>query len=201
MIKWFVTVQSGRELQGKNVKFHTRTKKSCWVLENHYDVYEAPIYGNEYKVEGKYFFGAHNTDYDYWIFGLMEYRIDKKMSASKMTVVDKAEFLPYGSYDIGVEHGKHIIRKKTLGKNTYFSSIDLVGTFDKLSSRKRAYKTSTARILGRMIGIKSDVTTVKGGEKVKVYNKNKKKPSNRKFSNKPKNYSHSNKHNFKCKKH
>lgn len=122
----------------------------------------------------------------------MEYKIDRKMSSNKMCVVDYAEFLPYGSYDIGVEGGKHIIRKKTLGRNTYFSSLDPVGSFDKLSSRKRAYKTSTARILGKMIGIQSNTKSIKGGEKVKVYKKqgmrqHSNKPSHRKVNRKRKN--------------
>lgn len=151
--------------------------------------------GNEFKIEGDFLYLAHNTDFDYWLFGSMEYRIDRNRTRTENILVDRAEFLPFGSYDIITDGGSTCIRKKTTGFNSNygFSGKELKGTFDYVGARKRAYRTTSSKLIGQVIGINSNIKSIKGGDKVKVY---KKKPSHRKFSNNPKH-----KHNCKCKKH
>ena len=166
----------GSEMQGKNVKFHNTASRSCWVMDNHYDFYEIPKTGNEKNIEGKFLFLAHNTDFDYWIFGQMEYRINKFSSSFS----DNAEFLPYGTYDVTIDGNKHLIQKKRLGRNTDYGFKNPNGIFDALGARKKAYNTSASKLLGKSAGIKQNMHSLKGGDAVKVY-KNKKKKNNKKY--------------------
>lgn len=164
---------------------------SCWVSNNHYDVYEIPKVGHEFEIEGEFIFLAHNTDFDYWLFGAMEYRINKSRSISERTLFDTAEFLPFGSYDVITDGRNTSIKKKTttITTNYGYSAKDLKGTFDHIGSRKRAYKTSPSKLLGKLLGITSNTKALKGGEKVKVY----KKQGMRQYSNKPNNHKKINK--------
>lgn len=148
---------------------------SCWVSDNHYDMYEIPLKGKEFQFEGKYYFLAHNTDFDYWVFGLMEYTIDTARTKLIKSLVDKAEFLPYGTYDIIVNGKQRAIKKKTTGNNTNYGLYRQNTLFDNLGSRKKAYNTTSSKIVGKICGIKQNITSLKGGDAVKIYkNKNKK---------------------------
>ena len=146
------------------------------MADNYYDFYEIPKKGNEFKPEGQFLFLAHNTSFDYWIFGQMEYSINHGETSRTATLVDSAEFLPYGTYDVVVNGNTHTIQKKRLGKNTDYGFLRPDGLFDALGVRKKAYRTSASKLLGKITGINQKIDTLKGGDEVKIYkNRNKKK--------------------------
>lgn len=165
----------GEQLQGENSEFFTKGGRSCWVSDNSYDVYEIPKIGKEYKVEGEYYILVHNTDFDYWIFGKMTYSINRNETKRQGRLVDRVKFLPYGRYQV-ISTGRDFnITRTTKGKDCEFGFHHPKGSFDTIGARKRAYRTSGAKLVGSIIGRNQDMKTVKGGDAVKIY---KKKPRN-----------------------
>ena len=104
----------------------------------------------------------------------MEYKINHSQTKSTLSLTDSAEFLPYGTYDVTINGNTHAVQKKRLGKNTDYGFLKPDGLFDALGARKKAYRTSASKLIGKITGINQNIGSLKGKEEVKIY-KNKKK--------------------------
>lgn len=151
----------GLQLQGNNVKFVTPNGGSCFVGNNEYDVFEIPYKDNIKNINGKYLFAIHNTSFDYWIYG-------------RMTVKNNISFEPYGFYDVAINKNQVVVTKKLQNIDTAIGELNYNGgSFDNLGARQRAYNIKPSDVVGKQNGIKNNSKTLKGGEKVKIYKKDK----------------------------
>ena len=166
----------GDELTGVNVKFQTVGGMSCWVSDNSYDVYEVPSYTNTTKMCGDFLFLAHNTSFDYWLFGEMTYRISTAKTASNKVLYETAYYVPYGTYTVFDEYELLTVKKTVVGKHVTYGGHygDKKFSFDHLDRRRRAYgssaKKETQKILGRY-----EKKSSNSKNPVKIFNKNKKR--------------------------
>lgn len=166
----------GDELQGDNVNYSVSDGYSCFVYDNRYDFFEIPKYSNQKPYAGEYMFIAHNTDFDYWVFGEMKYTIRDNFE-STVRLNDRATFVPYGKYNVIVDGRRHSITKTEYGKNVnYGGNQKRNQRFDKLGNRLRAYGTSIQKLLNKRHNTKG----IKGGDAVKIYKKRSKRNSNTK---------------------
>lgn len=167
----------GCELQGSNVSYATNNNYSCWVDDNHYDYFEVPAVKNTKNYEGEYLFLAHNTDFDYWLFGDMEYTINQKSTKKAGYVVDNIVYNPCGKYDITITDKATNPIKTEKGRNCTFGGKSTKGKFDQMGTRKKAYHTSSGEIVAKSEGKTHNSSGLEGGETVKIY---KKKPYKKK---------------------
>lgn len=161
----------GSELQGTNVNYSVVDGCSCFVADNRYDFFEIPKYSNNPKYTGEYKFLAHNTSFDYWIFGDMKYTIRDNFETTA-TLNDRANFTPYGAYNVVLADGEYSITKTEYGKNViYGGNKPVKHRFDRIGNRLKAYGTSVGKILNK----KHNPKTIKGGNVVEIYKKKNRK--------------------------
>jgi hypothetical protein len=174
---------SGHNMTGNNTSYNTRTGGSCFVLDNKYDVFEIPKKSNKKNSPyGEFIFFVHNTSFDYYLLGTMRVSLNKSETIASRFPSEKVSYRNYGKYFILYESLRNNITKIEAGDafDPGFTPSKISHIFDSYNSRKHAYKTSNHKIL-RDLGF--DITSTKkitDNSKVKVFNKNKKRPGNNK---------------------
>lgn len=142
---------TGIELQGKNVKYKTRGNNSCWVDDNSYEVFEVPHVTNKYRGYGSFIFLAHNTSFDYWVFGEMTYQLDYSKTQGSTSTHDNVYYIPYGIYTIGDENAPTTIKKTVFGKNaTYGGKGSKLVMFDSCGNRMKAHRGMESRTVDQV---------------------------------------------------
>lgn len=172
----------GEELQGTNVKYPSiHHGNSCFVYDNEYDMFEVPAKSydvsiNKFSYTGDYLFLAHDKSFDYWLFGKMSYEVDLDSTATQQALIDQASFAAYGQYKVTFTdiHDFSFV-KETAGPDCNFGGSKFKGKFDKMGSRKKAYHTSTGQVVAGASGKNHNINGLKGGNKVRVYKKTKRK--------------------------
>ena len=154
----------GFELQGKNTVVENTRKRSCFVGNNQYDVFEIPTLDNVGQLYGTFLVLTHNTSYDYWVLCRMEI----KENGTKIK--------PFGFYDVVIEGNEVAVTKKQSSGATDIGEEPRESRnekFDALGNRKIVYGTSQSNELGRLTGMKNNTEDLKGGKDVPIYKKKK----------------------------
>lgn len=114
----------------------------------------------------------HNTDYDYWILGLFNYKINIPESVKHDKIIDKCYHKILGFYTIRNENDRFYATKKYDPENINFDRF-FNGEFDSFNARKKAYGLTRDKILNMFR--KTKTTPIKGEGIVKIYKKHKNK--------------------------
>lgn len=174
----------GHTLKGYNVSYNIRDGFSCWVLDNLYEVYEVPSKTNNESMYGQYLLFAHNTNYDYYIFGKMRVSLNKDESINRKRLVENVHFHNFGRYEVTFGPN-NVVRKKDNGNsfNPGSKSSSHNFGFDSFNERKKAYNTSVYKILSSFdkdFAKHANQDRLNGKEATKIYkkgNKNTDRPS------------------------
>lgn len=129
----------GISLQGNNVIFDTKGGMSCWVDNNHYDIYELPLkLNNNSKGYGKFITLAFNKDFKYWALA----KTSVRLSTWKNSTYETVKYIPYGAYLVPNETPVKSFRKTVTGEDfTYGGTQNRSRSFDSAGIRTHAYKT------------------------------------------------------------
>lgn len=166
---------SGDELKGKNVTFATSENRSCWIGDNDYEMYEFPKLGNAQRPGfGSFIYLSHDTDYDYWTFGILQaMKSKRKYNADKVINTSSAQYCinPLGTYTVTYGHGDNSVKKIFDGYDSMFGlDVGRYDLFDQFGTRRRAYG-------GRRKKSKKPIT--EKSNNVKIYKKKKKGPKSK----------------------
>lgn len=180
-LKMAVYETVGENLKGKNVTYNVGNGRSCFVVNNKYDVVEVPSLSNKQgSAYGKFLYFVYNKSFQYHLFGEMTVTLDAESSRRSGNVRDRVHFENYGKYEIifGSGNSENRIHKAEYGSlfDPGSSSDEHNFDFDTYNSRKQAYKTDRYKIL-ESVGVRNidPYKAIDRGE-VKVY-KSKKKPA------------------------
>lgn len=161
---------SGDELKGKNVTFATSEDRSCWISDNDYEIYEFPKLGNAQGSSlGRFLYISHDTDYDYWTFGILQAAKSKRQyCADKAINTSSAQYYinPLGTYTVTYGHGDNRVKKIFDGYDSMLGfNAGRYGLFDQFGTRKCAYNGRKRKKSKKPITEKSN--------NVKIYKKRK----------------------------
>lgn len=137
---------TGDELKGKNVRYNLPDNYSCWVSNNHYEMYEIPALSNaKNSLDGNYLFLTHDLDFNYWIFGKMNTYTSS--NDSKVGVF----YDVYGEYKISDNNKQLKVVKTVNGPDIRDGRSRSQGSyFDDLESRRKAYNSSSESLVARV---------------------------------------------------
>jgi len=108
----------GDSFHGNNVRFSNAQNASCFVFDNRYDMFEIPSVKNSGKLVGNFMFLAHNTSFDYWVFGTFKHSIDKGETKRRRILVEEVSYNCCGYYSLSFEDGDNFrFFKKTSSEN------------------------------------------------------------------------------------
>jgi len=185
----------GENLKGKNVSYNINGGGSCWVKDNHYDIFEVPSKSNKPKWPyGEFIFLAYNRSFKYYLFGKISINLNKSETIRTRYVSESIHVKNHGKFDIIFEKYDNHITKVEYGSefDPGVQSSEHNFDFDSYNTRKKAYRTDRYKIIKAIdpsFKGTSDPNKISGKDKVKVFNKNRStnnapKKNNRQQSNK-----------------
>lgn len=124
---------------------------SCWVDDNKYEIFEVPSRDNRYPGYGDFIFLAHNTSFNYWVFGEMSFTLNYSKTQGTTSTYERALYKPYGIYTTGNEDSPSTIKKTVLGKNvTYGGKNPKNILFDSCGCRKKSHSAMEGRTIDQV---------------------------------------------------
>lgn len=164
----------GINMRGKNVSYNIKDGASCFVGDNHYDIFEISSLSNRKgSPYGEFLYLIYNKDFDYHLFGQVKVTLNAERSRSEMNLVEKVYYKNYGKYSIVFGNRENNIVKVEYGSqfDPGRPSSEEVVNFDSYNSRKKAYRTDRHKLLSS-IGVRGlNSGKIKSDKAVEIYKK------------------------------